>query len=166
MKYLIDTDEGTCVPATETKGCAVDLMEKDKGAKEWDDTVTKIQTWYYGKLVKAAWCATSASYYMNKAGYGITKAQNVYNLLCNCRKVKSGKLYERNELPLTVKRGDVLFWLWKGDSMSSASSKHVGFCETTTSDDTIRTLGGNQNDSICVKTYNKKYLYAIYRPEV
>ena len=45
MKYLIDTDTGTCVPYTGgvlTFNNIADAMESCLGAKEWDETVEKM----------------------------------------------------------------------------------------------------------------------------
>lgn len=164
-KYLIDTDKGTCVPYPIAHKSPLELMAQDTGAKEWDDTVTKIQTWYYGKLYKVAWCASAASYYLYLAGLSIAKACNVYKLMQNCKESNLGKLYTGDQIPTEIKRGDILFWLWKGDTMTASSSKHVGFCYTTTKGQTIACLGGNQDDKICTKNYDRKYLYAIFRLE-
>lgn len=164
-KYLIDTEKGTCVPYPISNKSPLELMQLDVGAKEWDATVTKIQAWYYGKLYKVAWCASAASYYLYMAGLGIAKACNVYKLLQNCKDAKCCKVYEKDKIPNEIKRGDILFWLWKGDTMTASSSKHVGFCATTTTGNTIDCTGGNQDDKICTKKYDRKYLYAIARLE-
>lgn len=164
-KYIIDTEKGTCVPYPVAHKSPLELMQADVGAKEWDATVTKIQTWYYGKMVKTAWCASSASYYLYVAGLGIAKACNVYKLLQNCKDAKCCAVYAGDKIPTEIKRGDILFWLWKGDTMTASSSKHVGFCAVTTKGDTISCTGGNQDDKICTKTYDRKYLYAIARLE-
>lgn len=65
MKYIIDTEAGTCKPyGGQLKYDTIaDAMEAWAGAKEWDEKVTKIQTWFYGRLVKDAWCATGLSYF-------------------------------------------------------------------------------------------------------
>lgn len=165
-KFLIDTDEGTCVPYHINRKSPVELMEQDYGATEWDETVEKIQKWYYnGKSYHVAWCASALSYYLNMAGINISKACNVYKLLQNCKDAKCCTVFTGDKIPGEIKRGDILFWLWKGDTMTSTSSKHVGFCSITTTGKMIACTGGNQSDKICTKNYDRKYLYAIARLE-
>ena len=55
MSIIIDgkayaiTDKSSNDPApAPTKKTLADFFEADEGAKEWDATVAKIQTWYYG----------------------------------------------------------------------------------------------------------------------
>jgi len=47
--------------------------------------------------------------------------------------------------------------------MSVSSNKHVGVCYEDTTLDLIKTIGGNQSDSICIKNYKKSDIYAVYR---
>lgn len=165
-KYIIDTEKGTCVPYPVAHKTPLELMELDYGATEWDDTVKKIQKWYYGgKMYKVAWCASAASYYLYLAGLSIAKACNVYKLLQNCKDAKCCKVYEKDKIPTEIKRGDLLFWLWSGTEMQANSSKHVGFCSITTTGNKIACTGGNQDNKICTKNYNRKNLYAIARFE-
>lgn len=165
-KYLIDTEAGTCVPYPIAHKSPVELMEQDYGAQEWDDTVEKIQKWYYnGKSYHVSWCASALSYYLYLAGLTISKACNVFKLMQNCKDSGIGTFYDKDNLPDTIKRGDILFWLWKGDTMTAASSKHCGFCTISTEGEKIACIGGNQSDKICTKNYNREYLYAILRLE-
>lgn len=46
-----------------------DLMTRDIGAVEWDETVRKIQTWYWGSYKKLHWCASAISYYAYMGGW-------------------------------------------------------------------------------------------------
>lgn len=71
-------------------------------------------------------------------------------------------MYLGNTIP-NIKKGDILFWLWNGTTMTTTSSKHVGIAELDCNGDIIYCLGGNQKDKICTLAYNKKNLYAIYR---
>lgn len=174
-KYIIDTVTGTCDPYIEnmheTNGEKLyRLFKQHEGAKEYEGIVNKIQTWYYGSLVKAPWCATAVSYFMNQIGVKI-KSENVNILRLDCKKFaeinKVGSFYDRtgNGLPNTIKRGDILFWLWSGDKMTNTSSKHVGVCAEDTSKDSsvIPCIGGNQDNRICIKNYDTRKLYAVYR---
>lgn len=165
-KYLIDTEAGTCIPYKVSRKSPVELMEQDYGAKEWDDTVEKIQKWYYnGKSYHVAWCASAVSYYLKMAGINIPKACNVFKLMQNCKNSGIGRFYDKDHLPRTIKKDDILFWLWKGDTMTAASSKHCGLCAISTDGEKIACIGGNQDNKICTKNYDRKYLYAILRLE-
>lgn len=175
-KYMIDTDTGICEPYNEempeTMGEKLyKLFKQFEGAREYDGIVAQIQEWYYGSIVKASWCATAVSYFMDQLGVAI-KAENVNDLRLKCKNLsaihKQGMFYDRtgNGLPGTIKRGDVLFWLWSGDQMTNTSRKHVGVCAANTSLESavVPCIGGNQDDKICVKNYDTRKLYAVYRP--
>ena len=174
-KYIIDTETGICEPyddeIPETKGEKLyKLFKQFEGTKEYDGIVAQIQQWYYGSLVKTPWCATALSYFMDQLGVSL-KAENVNDLRLKCKNLaeihKTGKYYDRtgNGLPNTIRRGDILFWLWSGDRMTNLSSKHVGVCANNTNIDSIVVpcIGGNQDDKICVRHYDTRRLYAVYR---
>lgn len=174
-KYIIDTETGICEPyheeIPETKGEKLyKLFKQFEGTKEYNGIVAQIQKWYYGSLVKASWCATAVSYFASQLGIPI-KAENVNVLKTACdilAKGGIGKYYERRTsgLPTTIHKGDILFWLWSGDIMTNTSSKHVGVCAADTSIQSavVPCIGGNQDNSICVKNYDTRKLYAVYRP--
>ena len=174
-KYIIDTETCICEPyheeIPETKGEKLyKLFKQFEGTKEYDGIVAQIQKWYYGSLVKASWCATAVSYFASQLGIPI-KAENVNVLKTACdilAKGGIGKYYERRTsgLPTTIHKGDILFWLWSGDIMTNTSSKHVGVCAADTSIQSavVPCIGGNQDNSICVKNYDTRKLYAVYRP--
>ena len=83
-KYIIDTEAGTCQPYGEPIALnIVDFLARYEGAKEYNGIVGAIQTWYYGSLVKAPWCATCMSWVFNKLGIQVDKAENVYTLMRN-----------------------------------------------------------------------------------
>lgn len=170
-KYIIDTETGTCVPYSnvEVKSSntigekIISFFQSHRGVVEYNGIVATIQKWYYGALVQASWCATAMSYAIKEVcGLNITKQENVYLLLNELNNSGLGNLYMGSAIP-SVKKGDILFWLWSGSSMSTTSNKHVGVAEIDSNNDTIYCLGGNQKDKICTLAYNRKYLYAIYR---
>lgn len=175
-KYIIDTDTGICEPYNEeileTKGEKLyKLFKQFEGTEEYVGVVAQIQHWYYGCLVKASWCATAVSYFLNQLNIAV-KSENVNDLRIKCKNQalihKKGKYYDHtgNGLPDTLKRGDVLFWLWSGDQMTNTASKHVGVCAADTSilSAVVPCIGGNQDNKICTKNYDTYKLYAVYRP--
>ena len=171
MKYIIDTENGTCTPY---KGVSSSIgkqiltqFELNYGVKEYNGIVADIQKWYYGSLVKASWCATSLSYFAQKCGLKL-KAENVKTLLDQCKILSdtgTGRLYKYGEIPDKIESGDILFWLWGGASgtMTTGSSKHVGVAAKDTTGSLIPCIGGNQSDSICEHNYERRNLYAVYR---
>lgn len=173
-KYIIDTDTGICKPypgGAENKGAKLyDLFKQFEGVKEYEGIVAQIQKWYYGSVVKASWCATAISYFADQLGIKL-KAENVNVLRTQCKILAdcgTGQYYDRRTtgLPATLERGDILFWLWQGNTMENTSSKHVGVCaaeKVAIQSAIVPCIGGNQDDKICVKNYSTKYLYAIYR---
>lgn len=48
--------------------------------------------------------------------------------------------------------------------MTTSSSKHVGLAEYDSSADTIYCIGGNQKNKVCTLEYDRRYLYAVFRP--
>ena len=174
-KYIIDTETGICKryheDASETKGEKLyKLFKQFEGAKEYDGIVAQIQKWYYGSLVKTSWCATAVSYFASHLGIPI-KSENVNVLRCECERLASigtGKFYDRRTtgLPAVIHKGDILFWLWSGDTMTNTSSKHVGVCaadKVWVQAAVVPCIGGNQDDKICIKNYDTRKLYAVYR---
>ncbi len=167
-RYIIDTEAGTVTPYTESAGSSkaetmIATLCAHRGDLEYNGFVAIIQKWYYGSLVKASWCATTISYLFNQVGISI-KAENVNRLREACKADHyNGTYYEGKDIPATIKRGDILFWLWSGDVMTDTSSKHVGIAEYDSDSNKIYCLGGNQKDKICTLEYARKNLYAIYR---
>lgn len=167
-KYIIDTEAGTCQPYdTPIASNIVDFLRQYEGAKEYGGIVGTIQTWYYGSLVEAPWCATCMSWVFSKLGIPVDKAENVYILMRNCQYAATqghGTFFSRSELPPELNRGDVCFLLFSGTTMTTTSSKHVTAYIKDAGGNSIHCIGGNQSDGIFTKTYSRSSLYAVYRP--
>lgn len=145
----------------------VDELRKYRGVKEYTGIVATIQKWYYGMVKQSAWCATCISYFANVCGILPQiggRNENVYFMMRSCKNARPAQFFDKQNLPATIKKNDILFFLWKGDSMNSGSSKHVTVAEYDSNGDTIFCLGGNQKDKICTLEYERKYLYAVFRP--
>lgn len=177
MKYILDTDKMTITKyeeKTETKTTTpgnrgeqmVAQLEKWKGAHEWDSIVAGIQNWYYGYMSKTSWCSTTISFLLTAVGIQVRR-ENVKLLYDYGNKSGIGRFYTHNDIKNGVlgliKRGDILFFLWDGDTMETTSSKHVTMCEQDSDTDKIICIGGNQSDGINPATYNRKYLYGVWR---
>ena len=135
------------------------------GTREYDGIVAVIQNWFYGKMVKAAWCATSMSYFANKCGILDQlggKNQGVWEMYNACKVAhKGGTFYDYGFLPEKIPEGAVCFFLRNGAS-------HVTVCaDTRTYNPTnyLICLGGNQNDAIQSKAYKMANLQAIFIPD-
>lgn len=167
-KYIVDTEFGTCTPYAATNPQnAADFLAQYEGVKEYEGVVAEIQKWYYGSLVKAAWCATCMSWAFHKLSIPVDKSENVYQLMRNCQYAATqghGAFYSKSNLPTKLQRGDICFLLFSSSPMTTTSSKHVTAFWQDAESNMIQCIGGNQNDSICRKTYNKDSLYAVYRP--
>lgn len=174
----IDTEKGTIVVdgvqvyptaavTEELPGAKIaDLFGQHRGDQEYNGTVADIQKWYYGSVVKAAWCATAMSYFANQAGLLDAiggKNENVYNMFKACAASGKGQMYYSGSVPAQIKKGDILFWDWTGKGMTTTSSKHVNIAEYDSNGGNIFAIGGNQDDKICTKEYTRNNLYAVYR---
>lgn len=156
-KYAIN--EGTKVKTI------VDEFSKYIGVTEYNGIVATIQRWYYGTLVRDAWCATSTSYFANEAGILNQlggKNESVKKMMDACRALHKtdGRFWDYPNIPKQLKKHDVVFFQRNGVS-------HVAHCWqdcTFTGTGTINVLGGNQSDSICKKSYKQECVSAIYRP--
>lgn len=151
-----------------------DMFEPYIGTKEYNGVVADIQRWYYecDDIVRASWCSTSMSYFLNKLGLLSKigkKQENVYRMMEMCRKSGVGTFYYRKDIPqkYTIKRGTIIFMLNSDPPMTETSSKHV----TSMYEDTEwkgsgnwKGLGGNQSDMIRVSQYVQAKIYAIYIP--
>ena len=167
-KYIIDTEAGTCqqydMPMKTSD--LVDFLVQYEGAKEYDSVVSAIQKWYYGTLVKAPWCATCMSWAFHKLGIPVDKSENVYTLMRNCQYAATqgnGTFYSKSEIP-ELNRGDVCFLLFSGATMTTTSKKHVTAYVKDAENERIRCIGGNQSNQIKVSDYDRRTLYAVYRP--
>ena len=143
----------------------VDEFAKYIGVHEYDGIVAVIQRWYYGSLVKDAWCATSTSYFANVAGVLDQlggKNEGVSEMMAATRRLHKtdGRFFEYPHIPKDLKRHDVIFFKREGSS-------HVAHCwqdTKYTGSGTIQVIGGNQSDMICVKGYRQECIQAVYRP--
>lgn len=180
MKYIIDTDTMQITPyeekpTTTNKAYSprkprgvqmVEQLEKWKGSHEWDNIVSGIQTWYYGYMSKTSWCSTAISFLLTAVGIPVRR-ENVKALYDFGRNSGVGRFFTHNDIrtgiPGTIKRGDILFFLWEGDKMETNSKKHVTMCEQDTDGEMILCIGGNQSDGINPARYDRKHLYGVWR---
>lgn len=157
-KYAVNEDRK---PVT----TIVDEFMKYIGVHEYDGIVGTIQRWYYGTLVRDAWCATSTSYFANVAGVLDQlggKQESVYMMMNNCRALHKtdGRFWDYPNIPSKLKKHDVIFFQRAGISHVA----HLWKDETYTGSGTISVLGGNQSDMICKKEYKQMGIQAVYRP--
>lgn len=143
----------------------IEAFEKYIGTREYNGIVATIQTWYYGYVSRTAWCATSMSYMANECGILDQlggKNEGVWEMYNACKaKHGKGKFYDYANLPDRIPKGAVCFFLRNGAS-------HVTLAYADTNLDKLKyiaCLGGNQNDSICVKSYHMGCLQAVFVPE-
>lgn len=173
MKYVINLDtmkvEEYREPDMFIKTLA-DLFEEHRGVKEYEGIVAEIQRWYYGSLVKAAWCATSLSYFAKKRGILDQiggKNENVYQMYLDAKMARPIQMVDKADLKdLAITRGDILFFDWGGKGMSHGSSKHVGVAALNCKPgEPLFCIGGNQKDKICTLEYSRDALYAVFLPD-
>ena len=141
------------------------IFRQHEGAKEYDETVTAIQTWYYGEMVKDSWCATSESWAASRAGVLDQlggKNEGVREMYEACRKAHAGgQLYEYGRIPETIPEGAILFFLRNGASHVTNANEARRYDRHGY----IACLGGNQDDAIKVKNYHMGNLEGIFIPD-
>ena len=141
-------------------------FEKYIGTVEYNGIIADIQIWYYGSLVKDAWCATSTSYFANKAGILDQlggKNEGVYEMMNACRALHKtdGRFWDYPNIPRDLKKDDIIFF--KRSGMSHVA--HLWCDQTYTGTGMINVIGGNQSDMICKKDYKQIGIQAVYRPK-
>lgn len=169
MNITLDTDTGDCIingerfklvkpeePKQTRRQDIADVMETMLGAVEWDDNVKKIQGWYYGRLVKAAWCATCVSYcaaqcdVLGKLGGKHESCSKWIKDLIALNLVDATPRYGGGAYK--AKRGDLLFI---GGTL--ASPDHIGAIAAIDHDTgVIKLVSGNSADSIRYSWHNYK----------
>lgn len=156
MKATIDEKIYNLVAEKKLENLA-DIIEQWIGAKEWDETVTTIQKWFYnGVMRKTAWCATTVSYTANIAN----KLSLIGGKADNCDVMKENMI-RLNHLDATknhgggaykAKRGDIAFLSSKN---TLADVTHVGIVSSINhqTGELVVTSGNSQN-SIRKDSYN------------
>lgn len=156
-----------------------DLFEPYIGTVEYNGIIADIQRWFYNTkdVVHASWCATSVSFFADKAGVLDQlggKNENVFRMMIAAEKANAalhkGAFRYRKSLSEgeTIKRGTVIFMLRSSSPMTETSSKHVTTAYqdfTFTGKGTFKALGGNQSDSIRVSEYSQTTIYAVFAPD-
>lgn len=141
------------------------MFEAYVGTKEYDGIVSVIQKWYYGRLVKDAWCATSVSYFASMCGlYDIVgKYENVDRMKehmnaigrLDCTQLYGGGNYK-------PKRNDLVFMSSKHTYDDCTHVMVISSVDNKTG--VIKCIGGNTGDAIAYRTYNyftDKYIVAF-----
>lgn len=143
----------------------LECFEKYIGVREYDGIVATIQKWFYGYVSKTAWCATSMSYFAHLCGVLDQlggKNEGVWEMYNKCKTAhKGGIFYDYGFFPETIPEGAVLFFLRNGAS-------HVTLCHAARRyerTNVVSCLGGNQNDSICIKGYAMGNIQGIFIPD-
>lgn len=170
MEVIIDGVKYVPNVSRETnKPTLADWFEKYDGTKEYDGIVETIQKWYYGKLVKASWCATSLSYALSRLGimkYTIGSKQENVKLLYDA--LKNTGTASVVDITGTLKRGDIVIFKWEsGGLFTTTCKKHVAVVQkdSFSHEGTVTVIGGNQDNKICSKVYTKASIYAVFRPD-
>ena len=145
-----------------------DGFDANRNVLEYDGVVGEIQKWYYGYVSHTPWCASSLSFFANRAGCLKAiggKNDNVYEMAQACKKAAKegyGDYYEGSAIPERVPQYAICFFVWSGDFKADNPKKHVCMAEFASSGDTLYCIGGNQSDKICTKEYSRDCLRAIY----
>lgn len=149
----------------DAKPTLLDVFEPFLGTKEYNGVIATIQKWYYGSVVKDSWCATSLSWAMGRLGLMMYclggKYENVYNL--NLAIQSEGKCKQidfNNEYMLP---GDIVI-LCYSDAFTWTSQNHVTVFRTYSDKPYFIGRGGNQNNSICDKHFDKSNIIYVWRP--
>lgn len=144
-----------------------DVFEKYEGTVEYTGIVKNMQEWFYGSLVKSAWCATSLCWCLAQLGllkYTIGKKKRVYENVYHLTLALISGSCDYVEYPTELKRGDIVTLNFSG-KFSPVSSKHITVVyKDYEGDGQIVCIGGNQGDKIQVSTYDARYIIHAFRP--
>lgn len=157
LAYILGSSPSdTPVIPTET---AISFLTPHIGTPEYTGIVAEIQTWYYGSLVKAAWCATCASYILTNVYHYKCHYENVYHL---------NSWAAKNLTPIpdlqSAKENDLVI-IDYAQTFGVTSKKHCTFFTGSRDmNGNLMCLGGNQSDSIRISAYPPSHIHAVYRP--
>lgn len=161
MKITIDTTLRSCTFEEENvsrgTNCA-DELTKYNGTKEYDGIVVEIQKWYYGRLVKAPWCATCVSYFCNKYAKNGSFMQTHKYESCTAMRAAliKNNLYDSTKHygggNYKAKIGDIVFISWKNNANSPDHVGFVYYINHTTGE--LSVISGNSSDMIKIDNYN------------
>lgn len=130
-------------PPEPTGQTIADYMATMEGAVEWDSTIGRIQNWYYGSYVKAAWCTTCLTYCAFQVGVQaqVPRNENVQKLYEDMRRLNPGNVWEAKiggRLPV---KGDVCFFITR---QSPTVLHHCGAVVSVAADGvTVSYISGN-----------------------
>lgn len=128
------------------------VAKKELGVKEFRVGSNKQIEKYHAYATKdnkrgatddVPWCSSFVCYCLEMAGLASTDS-------------KSARSYERYGKPTTTPVfGDIVVF-WRGSK--SSGSGHVAFFSGYDSNGNIKCLGGNQNNEVCIASYDKSRL--------
>lgn len=160
-KAIRDYIDSLITPSQSPAGpeTAISFLTRHIGTKEYDGIVADIQTWFYGHLVKAPWCATCVSYVLSHIYNYNCKYENVYHL----NNWAKSTLMQVPDIA-DAKENDLVIISF-GGPLSVTTRKHATFY-TGKRDDSgnYLCLGGNQSNSIRISAYSPSDIYAVYQP--
>lgn len=117
----------------------------------------------YGPIGNArcyAWCAACIWDVMRLISTPWPKTAQVLDLTNRAKRGEHGMTWHPKDTALAI--GDVLPWDWKGNG--SAGDMHVSMCKDPATQESFRTLGGNENDRVTDQWRDRTYLMGVIRP--
>lgn len=148
-----------------TKPTLLDVFEPFLGTKEYNGVIATIQKWYYGTLEEDSWCATALSWAMGRLGLMVYclggKYENVYNLHLGIEAEGKCKLINPHDESMIP--GDIVIMCFS-ENFTWTSNNHVTVFNKDVNNDKFIGRGGNQNDSICDKVFDKWNIEYVWRP--
>lgn len=152
---FINGEEYLLTKKSQLKNLA-DVIEQWIGAKEWDETVTTIITWYYGDMRKVAWCAITVSYVANL----LDKLDQIGGKAADCDVIKN-RMISLDRLDATAQYGGGAYQAKRGDIIFLSSKHtledvtHVGIVsEIDHATGRVVVTSGNSADQIKKDEYN------------
>lgn len=144
-----------------------DVYEKYNGTVEYEGIIKNMQEWFYGSMVKSAWCATSLCWCLAQLGllnYTIGKKQAAYENVYHLTLALISGTCDYIGYPEDLKRGDIVAFNFSGN-FSPVSNKHITVVyKDYEGDGNLWCIGGNQSDKIQVTAYNARYIVHAFRP--
>lgn len=167
--YIIALDYVKNLKIKKNTYTLADVFERYEGVQEYQGIVAIIQKWYYGTLVKDAWCATALSWALDKMGLlssGMKKQENVYflwNELMNQVRVGHYTLISKTA---DSRRGDIIILNFdKLNKWSPTCSKHVTVYTGDWRNGMFVGIGGNQSNGFNATWYSTDCIVNIFRPD-
>lgn len=147
--------------------------QKEVGTKEDPpfSNITKYNIWYYGKKLKAPWCAVFLSWLITKTTGFPWRIENVPFWMDYHKKYKT---FITKNGKIKPEKGDLVFLAFSEKNIKLGIPEHIGLLIDTNNSTSVQTIEGNTSKTgsqdnggeVCIKTRFDKNIIGYGRHDL